>query len=345
MTVRSRHLLLAVLILASSPLLARGADSWVGRKVFWKPGAKAKIGTTAVNVEAIPFGETVGAVEGDWLWVKRAWILKRDVHSTEQALDFYNDEIVRAPSDPAAYVRRAAVWKCKGEYDRAIADCDAALQLDRNDAAAYANRGATLELKGEHEAAIEDCTAAIRLDRGFALAYLNRGAAWGNSGQFQHAVNDLNEAIRLDPADALAYRNRGAAWRHLGNYEKALQDCSQAMNLDYTCADAFNDSAWLRATCPDGRFRDGQKALENAQKACELSGWKCSKYLSTLAAAYAELGQFDMAGEWEAKAVLLAKTPLDEREEKMQLEYYAAGKAYRDTNLRPQPASRGKMLR
>jgi hypothetical protein len=55
------------------------------------------------------------------------------------------------------------------------------------------------------------------------------------------------------------------------------------------------------ATCPDANVRNGEKAVEYATKACELSDWKTPARFGTLAAAYAEAGDFDDAVKWENK--------------------------------------------
>ena len=52
---------------------------WIGQKVFCKPDAKAKVGNQLVKIELLTFPSEVEAVNGDWLWLGRAWVRKHDV--------------------------------------------------------------------------------------------------------------------------------------------------------------------------------------------------------------------------------------------------------------------------
>jgi hypothetical protein len=51
--------------------------------------------------------------------------------------------------------------------------------------------------------------------------------------------------------------------------------------------------------------RDGKQAVGLATRACELTGWKNANWMNTLAAAYAEVGEFTKAVETLKQALTL----------------------------------------
>ena len=75
------------------------------------------------------------------------------------------------------------------------------------------------------------------------------------------------------------------------------------MDPDY--AFAYNNLAWVFATAPDAVFRNGNRALELAERAVELD--REAATLDTLAAAYAEVGRFDEAIRTQLQAIALLK--------------------------------------
>lgn len=91
----------------------------------------------------------------------------------------------------------------------------------------------------------------------------------------------------------------------------------------------WNNLAWLLATCPDGRFRNAAKAVENATRACEMTEWEAVHCLGTLAAAHAENRDFTRAIHYQRRALRLA--PADGKEQHRQwLALYREGKPYRE---------------
>ena len=74
------------------------------------------------------------------------------------------------------------------------------------------------------------------------------------------------------------------------------------MRLNANLPEALNNLAWILATTPDAEFRDGPEAVKLAEHSCEKSSWKETIPIGTLAAAYAEAGDFDKAVEMAQKA-------------------------------------------
>ena len=111
----------------------------------------------------------------------------------------------------------------------------------------------------------------------------------------------------------------------IAQYQKALQ-----INSNYV--QTLNGLAWLLATCPQASLRDGNKAVELAQRANHLTGDGNPVLLGTLAAAYAEAGRFPEAVEAAQQALLFAEsrgnTSLAQAL-RSQLKLYQAGSPFR----------------
>lgn len=161
-----------------------------------------------------------------------------------------------------------------------------------------------------------------------AATYRQRGILLNERGQHIQAIEDFSAGIQLDPNCAELFTQRGLAFDRLGRYEDAIADYEKAIQLNPRDFYAPNNLAWLLATCPDDSFRDGERSLECAHQACELSSfapWFC---LGTLAAAYAECGAFEDAQNFARESLRLA--PDNEREGcKERLQMYKAAKPYR----------------
>ena len=99
----------------------------------------------------------------------------------------------------------------------------------------------------------------------------------------------------------------------------------------------LNNLAWVLATSPDAKLRNGRRAIELATRACELSKYKLAYILSTLAAAYAETGDFAAARKWSAKAVEIGDKEHDESLQKEQASY-RANKPWRELLPEEKPA-------
>ena len=78
-------------------------------------------------------------------------------------------------------------------------------------------------------------------------------------------------------------------------------------------AEVHRTLARILATCNDNDVRDGNRAVQEAILACELTQWSDPDCLDTLAAAYAEAGDYQSAVQWQTKAIVLAREKCDRR--------------------------------
>jgi tetratricopeptide (TPR) repeat protein len=161
---------------------------------------------------------------------------------------------------------------------------------------------------GRYDVAIRYLTAALEGGAiNEAAAYLHelRGDAYLGKGDSAKAAADYRRAVAFVPKNTAEYLMRGKTYEKMGNYKAAASDFAKGLAHSPDDRQASNSLAWLLATCPDGSVRDGRAAIRIGTKACELSGWKDSELIDTLAAAYAETGSFDRAVKLEQQALLL----------------------------------------
>ncbi len=166
-----------------------------------------------------------------------------------------------------AFVRRARALLLSGDAGRALADCDAALALDPKRAAAFVARAAALALKGQHDRAVADCDAALKIDPKCAAAFAVRGDARRRKGDLAGAAADLDEAIWLDVNQEAAYVARGLARAARGEHEKAAADLAHATSLDPNDAGAWRELAAALRKKGDGA--GAKRADERAARADE----------------------------------------------------------------------------
>ena len=243
----------------------------------------------------------------------------------------YDEEIRLDPQDREAIMSRAWLNQLKGEYDAAIRDCTEAIRLDPTRLDGWGMRGDIWQAKGCHDAAIRDYTEVIRLDPNQWAILASRGNAWLDKKEYDKAITDFNSALCLSPGNTRIILDRSVAWSRKKEYANAAVDIDDAIQLEPIIPDAYATKAWLLATCPDKKFRDGKEAVELAKKACESAGGNFPRHWETLAAAYAEAGQFDQAVKWQ-QMVLADKEAAKAGGQNLRkrLKLYQEQKPYRD---------------
>ncbi|MCW6508295.1 tetratricopeptide repeat protein [Lichenifustis flavocetrariae] len=220
----------------------------------------------------------------------------------DRAIADDNKALELNPTYAIAFGNRGLDYEAKGEHDRAIADFNQAIALNPTFAVAYHNRGIAYEAKGDGDRAIADNTKAIDLNPRFADAYNNRGKAYGAKGDYDRAIVDFTKAIAVDPTLALAYGNRGAAYGAKGDHDRAITDESKAIELNPQNAVAYNNR---------GISYVSRGALDNAiadfTRAIELSPTFAGAYIDR-GKAYEGKGELDRAIADDSKAVELNPT-------------------------------------
>lgn len=144
-----------------------------------------------------------------------------------------------------------------------------------------------------------------------------RGMAQSALGNNEAAKADFEYAIEVDPTSVDARTNLGVIFENAGQYDIALRYHQEAYKTSSPkgpspeLISTNNNLAWLLATCPDDQIRDGTVALTHAMSAITMitDYWPdadktilASSY-DTLAASYAEIGNFDQAIATVQKAI------------------------------------------
>ncbi len=270
--------------------------------------------------------------EGAFFFVERGRALSKHGEH-DRALADLNRAILIQP-DVSSFIVRGWIWQNKMELDKALADFDEAICLDAQCFEAYNMRGHAWILKKEYVRAIEDFNEAIRLNSPDKHIKYNRGVTYLKIDQYEEALADLNEAVLLDPTFAATYPARAYVLKRQGDYSDAYEDLAHAICLKPGDACNYETlSRWL-ATVNEKQFRDGQRAVELATKACELTEWRSDSYIETLACAFAESGDFESAIKRLEQAIELAPQSRTKTRNKM-MAMFRNGKPYRDDPVVP----------
>ena len=273
-----------------------------------------------------------------------------------------------SPGSPGPLLQRARLNVLAGDHEAAADDAAAALRLDPDNLFGLLVRAQSLALADKPEEALPEAERALQLhpdsdnavqvwamivekigrtpqtikqlvaeaenDPDEAVVWTQLALLYSAQRKLGKAIEAFTAAIKADNTRPFLYRMRADVYLSVGEQQAALADYEAAMQLEPDDTGVLNNLAWLLATSPEEELRDGRRAIKLATKAGELTHHQQAHILSTIAAAYAETGDFATARRWSEKAVELGDDSLKEQLRK-ELASYEDEKPWREKQQEP----------
>lgn len=278
---------------------------------------------------------TAGAESNVALMVEKGQFLA-SIDDYDAALALYTDLLAKYDG-PGLYFLRGALYAQQKNFRQALADANQALRRD-------ANLLPALRLKGVIYLEMERYDDAVRTftqlrdkskdDAGKLEAKTQIAYALSKQGKYKTASELLKKELEKQPDNVELLRSLADMELLFGHWGEADRLYKRLLELDPKDSGVLNNYSWLLATCPEDQYRDAARALEYGKQAAEATLYAAPHILSTLAAAYAEGGDFESARSWSQKAVELGEKENHESLDslKKELESYKENKPWRETS-------------
>ena len=208
----------------------------------------------------------------------------------------------------------------------------ARIQRPRSAEVFYNLGTAKLQLRLPEEAVLS-YEKAIELEPDFVDTYNNLGALLIQLGRVDEAIPHLRTYAEFRPNAIAAHANLGVVLRMRGAHDEAAREYERALQIDAEHLATLGNLAWLLATSPNPSVRNGARAVQLALKANAIAKSSDPIILRSLAAAYAEAGNFDAARKAIQAAIQLLNHHGDHQSATVlghELESYNLEKPYRE---------------
>jgi tetratricopeptide (TPR) repeat protein len=207
-----------------------------------------------------------------------------------------------------------------------------AARLAPRDSRPQVNLGAAFSQLNDWQSAIDHYAAALAIDPAKGHVLVNRGNAYLQLRQADAALSDFEAALALKPDDDPLRARCASLHFQRGHDREALAHFRNLLQRHPDSPEVIGTTAWLLATTADDALRNGAEALRLASRWCVATNHADPNALNTLAAAQAELGQFEAAVQSVTRALALARqqgltalvAPLEAR-----IKLYQSGKPFR----------------
>ena len=284
------------------------------------------------NIETL-WRTTLSRNPNCWMAHNNLGIVLFEKGQLDDAIAHYRTTLQMQPNFWDADYNLGTALLGKGQVDEAIFHCDKAVSMQPNDPDAQVALANALLQKRQIDDAIVHYQKAVAIRPDYFLARYGLGHALLERGKLDAAIEHSRAALLIQPNNAdcqtilaIALDEEGQSVEAVKHYEKALEISPQSVS-------ALNNLAWLLATGSNASLRNGARAIQLATQADQLSGGTNALVLRTLAAAYAEAGQFGKAIESARSAMQLGRSQGDDSlvtELQQQIALYELGLPYRE---------------
>ncbi|UZP68010.1 tetratricopeptide repeat protein [Desulfovibrio mangrovi] len=250
------------------------------------------------------------------------------------ALDWFGKATALAPKNIDLGMEYALLLHSLGLHAKADDAITNVIVVAQDTPALFNNRGMIRLALDRYEEALSDFSRAIAIDPAFEEALVNRGNVLRAFKRYDESLADFASGIALHPKSVKLLVGRAYTLSAMSQYHAAAADMAAAYSQGNVDPYILNEYAWFLATCPDAGVRDGARAVKMAKEAIELSAGPIPGYFDTLAAAFAESGEYIKAVEAQRQAIFIgqqAGLPRAQLEEwASRLEGYSQGVPYRN---------------
>lgn len=170
---------------------------------------------------------------------ERAWMYLKDNRS-DLAFQDLNKSLELRPN-PVAANMRGMMFLSNRQYDEAVLDFSAAIDMDHSYFDAICNLAYAHAGQGNFSAAYDDCTTAIALQPSNPLGYMARCSVDRSRRDWDALIVDCGRLLKIDDKSVYAYSNRALAYLGKDEYDNAVADSTKAIGYDADCYEAF---AW-----------------------------------------------------------------------------------------------------
>jgi protein O-mannosyl-transferase len=260
----------------------------------------------------------------------------------DEAVEHFREAVRLNPEFAEAHYNLAIVLTNQDKLDEAAREYREALRINPGNTAAHNNLANILAKQKKFDEAIYHLSEALRIQPEDAMVHNNVANLLIQQGKIEEGIGHLKQSIRIKPDYVAAHSTLGDVYEKQGRIRQAVDQYREVVRLSPNWLGVEHKLAWILATNESPEIRDGAEAVKLALHACEATKQKNMFALDTLAAAYAETGQFKEAVETAKKAIALARETQEEEAVRViesRLTLYQAGRAYREPNQATQRGS------